>query len=191
VIKHPGLLLGNEHQNSGLVRAERAVAPQPQLQRQLKVPRRVDDLRHRHHAAAGQALRREEGALVAAGDDNLDVIAGHGVGGAHAEDVGEDGDVGGEGEVVVGYSQGRARALERLIARQAFASTAERRRRRRRRRAGPDRKKQGTERRRKRERGRETRCKYNVPCMACSGRNISSTSRCPQWVGGGGHARGS
>lgn len=46
------------------------------------------------------------------------------MGGAHAEDGGEDGDVGGEGEVVVGYSQGHGQALDRLIAKQAFASTA-------------------------------------------------------------------
>lgn len=48
----------------------------------------------------------------------------HGVGGTHAEDAGGDGDVGGEGEVVVGYSQGQAQALDRLNAKQAFASTA-------------------------------------------------------------------
>lgn len=46
------------------------------------------------------------------------------MGGAHAEDGGEDGDVGGEGEVVVGYSQGHGQALDRLIAKQAFASAA-------------------------------------------------------------------
>lgn len=46
------------------------------------------------------------------------------MGGAHAEDVGGDGDVGWEGEVVVGYSQGHGQALFRLIAKQAFASTA-------------------------------------------------------------------
>lgn len=45
------------------------------------------------------------------------------MGGAHAEDGGEDGDVGGEGEVVVGYSQGHGQALDRLIAKQAFASS--------------------------------------------------------------------
>lgn len=44
------------------------------------------------------------------------------MGRAHAEDVGEDGDVGGEGKVVVGYSQGHGQALARLIAKQAFAS---------------------------------------------------------------------
>lgn len=46
------------------------------------------------------------------------------MGRAHAEDVGEDGDVGGEGEVVVGYSQGHGQALDRLIAKQAFTTTA-------------------------------------------------------------------
>lgn len=45
------------------------------------------------------------------------------MGGAHAEDVGEDGDVGGEGEVVEGYSQGHGQALDRLIAKQAFTSS--------------------------------------------------------------------
>lgn len=48
------------------------------------------------------------------------------MGGAHAEDVGEDGDVGGEGEVVVCYSQGLGQALDRVIAKQTFASTAKR-----------------------------------------------------------------
>lgn len=51
------------------------------------------------------------------------------MGGAHAEDGGEDGDVGGEGEVVVGYSQGHGQALDRLIAKQAFASTAKEKKR--------------------------------------------------------------
>lgn len=46
------------------------------------------------------------------------------MGGAHAEDVGGDGDVCWEGEVVVGYSQWHGQALFRLIAKQAFASTA-------------------------------------------------------------------
>lgn len=46
------------------------------------------------------------------------------MGGAHAEDVGGDGDVCWEGEVVVGYSQRLGQALFRLIAKQAFASTA-------------------------------------------------------------------
>lgn len=45
------------------------------------------------------------------------------MGGAHAEDIGEDGDVGGEREVVVGYSQGQDRTLDRVIAKQAFASS--------------------------------------------------------------------
>lgn len=48
------------------------------------------------------------------------------MGGAHAEDVGEDRDVGGEGEVVVGYSHGHGQALDRLIAKQAFTSTVKR-----------------------------------------------------------------
>lgn len=46
------------------------------------------------------------------------------MGWAHAEDVGEHRDVGGEGEVVVGNSQGHGQALNRLIAKQAFTSTA-------------------------------------------------------------------
>lgn len=50
------------------------------------------------------------------------------MGGAHAEDVGVDRNVGGEGEVVVGYSQRRGQALDRAIAKQAFASTATRER---------------------------------------------------------------
>lgn len=58
----------------------------------------------------------------------MDVVAGQGVGGAHAEDVGVDRNVGGEGEVVVGYSQWCGQALDRAIAKQAFASTATRER---------------------------------------------------------------
>lgn len=48
------------------------------------------------------------------------------MGRAHAEDVGEDGDVGGEGEVVVGYSHWHGQALQRLVAKQTFASAAKR-----------------------------------------------------------------
>lgn len=89
---------------------------------------------------------------------------------AHAEDVGEDGDVGGEGEVVVGYSQGHGQALDRLIAKQAFTSTAMREgwgagaRQ-----DGIRQNTTGTE----REKKKESRCKFYLPCMACSGRNIS------------------
>lgn len=125
-VRYPGILLGDKHHHFGQIRAERAVAAQPQLQRQLKVLRLADELGHRHHATSGRPLRLEEAALIALGDSDLDVIASHGVGRAHAEDVGEDGDVGGEGEVVVGYSQGHGQALDRLIAKQAFASTAKR-----------------------------------------------------------------
>lgn len=48
------------------------------------------------------------------------------MGGAHTENVGEDRNVGGEGEVVVGYSQGHGQALDSVIAKQAFTSTAKR-----------------------------------------------------------------
>lgn len=69
------------------------------------------------------------------------------MGGAHAEDGGEDGDVVGEGEVVVGYSQGHGQALDRLIAKQAFTSTAKEKRDRRQ--DGTRRNKTGKERKRK------------------------------------------
>lgn len=92
------------------------------------------------------------------------------MGGAHAEDVGVDRNVGGKGEVVVGYSQWRGQALNRAIAKQAFASTATRERK-----GGVW---GGEERQnttgRKRERDRETRCKFNLPCMACSRRSVGS-----------------
>ena len=104
------------------------MATQPQLQRQLKVLWPVDELCHRNYAASGHLLRLEEAGLIAIGDCELDVIAGHEVGGAHAEDVGEDGDVVGEGEQVVRYSQGHGQTLDRLIAKQAFTSTAKRER---------------------------------------------------------------
>lgn len=70
------------------------------------------------------------------------------MGGAHAEDGGEDGDVGGEGEVVVGYSQGHGQALDRLIAKQAFASTAKEKKRSE---AGRDKTEQNGQKERKRK----------------------------------------
>lgn len=106
------------------------------------------------------------------------------MGGAHAEDVGVDRNVGGEGEVVVGYSQRRGQALDRAIAKQAFASTATRERKGGVWAEGKAGKGDGEgggeheERRnttgRRRERDRETRCKFNLPCMACSGRSAGS-----------------
>lgn len=119
-----GLGWSHEHQHFSQVGAERAVATQPKLQRQVKVLWLVDGLCHGHHATGGLSLRLEETAFIASGDHHLDVVAGHIVGGAHAEDVGGDGDVCWEGEVVVGYSQRLGQALFRLIAKQAFASTA-------------------------------------------------------------------
>lgn len=123
VVWYFGLLLGDKHQNLSQVNGDRAIAAQPELQVQLEVLRLVDEPCHRHHAAGGRALGLEEPPLVAGGDRHLDVIARHRVGGAHAEDIGEGGNVGGEREVVVGYSQGQDRAIDRVVAKQAFAST--------------------------------------------------------------------
>lgn len=106
------------------------------------------------------------------------------MGGAHAEDVGEDRNVGGEGEVVVGYSQRRGQALDRAIAKQAFASTATRERKggvwaegkggeRGGGGEGGSMRKGGTQ-QAEEERETETRCKFNLPCMACSGRSAGS-----------------
>lgn len=92
----------------------------------MKVPWLVDELCHCNHTTFGHLLRLEEAFLVARSDGNLDVVTGHGLGGAHAEDVGEDRNFGGEAEVVVGYSQGHGQALDRLIAMQAFTTTVKR-----------------------------------------------------------------
>ena len=85
------------------------------------------------------------------------------MGGAHAEDVGEDGDVGGEGEVVVGYSQGHGQALDRLIAKQAFTSTVKRDRWEGRGRTGQDKTEQNKHREGERERERPG---VNLICRA-------------------------
>lgn len=126
VIWYDGLLLDNKHQDFGQVGAGGAITQQSHLQRQLKVLRLSDGPRHSHLATRGHSLHAEEVALVAADDGNLDMVSGHGVGRAHAEDVGGHGDVGGEGEMVVGYSQRRGQALASLIAKQAFTTTVRR-----------------------------------------------------------------
>lgn len=80
--------------------------------------------------------------------------------GAHAEDDGEGGDVGGDCEVVVGYSQGHGQAL-RFIAKQTFTSAA---------------KKQNKEEEWKKteygQKEREKECHFHWPCTTCIERNL-------------------
>lgn len=90
------------------------------------------------------------------------MVSGHGVGRAHAEDVGGHGDVGGEGEMVVGYSQRRGQALASLIAKQAFTTTV-----RKDKGQGQNKTRQRRTDRTNRETEKIERYEFDLPCMAC------------------------
>lgn len=90
-----------------------------------QVPGLGDGLGEGHHpAVVVHLLGGEKALLIAAGDGQLHAVPGDGTGGAHAENHGGHLDVGGEREVVVGYSQRQLGALLILMARQALAAAA-------------------------------------------------------------------
>lgn len=118
-------LCGHKDEKLGHKGADGAVAIEVHLDGQQQVPGLGDGLGEGHHPAVGVHLPGGEKALViAAGDGQLHAVPGHGAGGAHAEDHGGHLDVGGEREVVVGYSQRQPVALLILMARQALAAAA-------------------------------------------------------------------
>lgn len=103
--------------------ADGAVAGEVHPDGQEHVPGLGDGLGEGHHPAVVVHLPGGEKALlVAAGDGQLHAVPGDDTGGAHAEDHGGHLDVGGEREVVVGYSQRQLGALLILMARQALAA---------------------------------------------------------------------
>lgn len=106
------------------VNAKVSESPKFHLQRDFKVLRKRDGFLDHQDAALVHAFGGEVASLVTVHDGHLDVVPEHGVGGAHAEDVGGNGDFGGECQVVVGNSHRQGQALARLITRQALTATA-------------------------------------------------------------------
>lgn len=99
-------------------------SPQFHLQRDFKVLRKRDGFLNHQHAAVIHAFDGEEASLVPVHDGHLDVVPERRVGRAHAEDVGGNGDFGGECQVVVGNSRRQGQALASQITRQALTATA-------------------------------------------------------------------
>lgn len=105
--------------------ADGAVAIEVHLDSQEQVPGLRDGLGEGHHPTVVVHLPGAEKApLIAAGDGQLHAVPGDGTGGAHAENHRGYLDVGGEREVVVGYSQRQLVALLILMARQALTAAA-------------------------------------------------------------------
>lgn len=95
------------------------------LDGQEQVPGLRDGLGEGHHPTVVAHLPGGEKALlIAAGDGQLHAVPGDGTGGAHAENHRGHLDVGGEREVVVGYSQRQLVALLILMAGQALTAAA-------------------------------------------------------------------
>lgn len=95
------------------------------LDGQEQVPGLGDGFGEGHHSTVvAHLLGGEKALLIATGDGQLHAVPGDGTGGAHAENHRGHVDVGGEREVVVGYSQRQLGALLILMARQALAAAA-------------------------------------------------------------------
>lgn len=93
------------------------------LDGQEQVPGLGDGFGEGHHSTVvAHLLGGEKALLIATGDGQLHAVPGDGTGGAHAENHRGHVDVGGEREVVVGYSQRQLGALLILMARQALAA---------------------------------------------------------------------
>lgn len=93
------------------------------LDGQEQVPGFRDGLGEGHHPTVVAHLSSGEKALlIASGDGQLHAIPRDSTGGAHAENHCGHLDVGGEREVVVGYSQRQPGALRVLMARQALTA---------------------------------------------------------------------
>lgn len=118
-------LCGHKDEKLGHKGADGAMAIQVHLDSQEQVPGLRDGLGEGHHPAVVVHLPGAEKALlIAAGDGQLHAVPGDGTGGAHAENHRGHLDVGGEREVVVGYSQRQRAALLILMARQALTAAA-------------------------------------------------------------------
>lgn len=101
------------------------MAVEVHLDGQEQVPGLRDGLGEGHHpTVVAHLLGGEKALLIAAGDSQLHAVPRDGIGGAHAENHRGHLDVGGEREVVVGYSQRQLGALLILMARQALAAAA-------------------------------------------------------------------
>ena len=137
-------------------------------ERELKVLWLANGPLYRHHATRGHSLRAEEAVLVALLDGDVDLVAGQYVGGPHPEDVGRHTDIGGESEVVVGYSHRQGQALASLIANQALTTTVKERQWEENKQRGLEKNK--TERERERERKRQKgrgRANESMQRVAC------------------------
>lgn len=118
-------LCGHKDVKLGHKGADGAVARELHPDGQEQVPGLGDGLGEGHHpTVVAHLLGGEKALLVAAGDGQLHAVPGDGTGGAHAENHGGHLDVGGEREVVVGYSQRQLGALLILMARQALTAAA-------------------------------------------------------------------
>lgn len=104
---------GDEDVNPGLEGGKRPLSPELHLHVDQEVPGTLDLAVQVHGARVGVELAGAEVVLlVPLGDADDHVVAGVCGGGADAEDLGGDDDVGLEAEVVVGDSQGRVLALQ-------------------------------------------------------------------------------
>lgn len=120
------LVWGYEQADLEEVNAKMSESPKLHLQRDLKVLRTREGFLDHQDAAVLLAFGGEVASLVTVHDGHLDVVPERRVGRAHAEDVGGNGDFGGECQVVVGNSHRQGQTLASLITRQALTATARR-----------------------------------------------------------------
>lgn len=117
------LVRGYEQADLEEVNAKVSESPKLHLQRDLKVLRKRDGFLDHQDAAVLHAFGGEVASLVTVHDGHLDVVPERRVGRAHAEDVGGNGDFGGECQVVVGNSHRQGQTLASLITRQALTAS--------------------------------------------------------------------
>lgn len=120
------LVRGYEQANLKEVNAKVSETAKFHLQRDFKVLRKRDGFLDHQDAAVVHVFGGEVASLVTVHDGHLDVVPERRVGRAHAEDVGGNGDFGGECQVVVGNSHRQGQTLASLITRQALTATARR-----------------------------------------------------------------
>ncbi len=120
------LVWGYEQADLEEVNTKMSESPKLHLQRDLKVLRKREGFLDHQDAAVLLAFGGEVASLVTVHDGHLDVVPERRVGRAHAEDVGGNGDFGGECQVVVGNSHRQGQTLASLITRQALTATARR-----------------------------------------------------------------
>lgn len=96
----------DEQSNLEQVNAQMAETRQLHLQRDLEVLRMSDGFLQHQNAAVIQPFGGEESVPVPVHDGHFDIVPERGVGRAHAEEVGGDGDFGRKCQLVVGDADG-------------------------------------------------------------------------------------